>query len=285
MKEETIMKLIEIAQNTVEILNTGYYYSVNHQKVNLTENLTTCINGTQYYIPDVLIDIEQNIQALPPQFEQTEFDVRNETTLIGTERLAKTQQLKKIGVLNFASAKNPGGGFLKGSQAQEESLARSSGLYKSLILCQDYYSFHRHQKSGLYSNRMIYSPSCPVFKTDEGTLLDSPYLVDFLTSPAPNAGAIANNNPEDINQIQDVFYDRASKLLSVFAKQGCDALVLGAWGCGVFKNDPVVVSKILADLLWPDRKFYGRFKTVLFSILDNTKTNFIISPFYTQFKK
>lgn len=277
------MKLIEIAQNTVEILNTGYYDSPNGQKFDLTENLNRCIAGTEYYVPDILLEIEQNILSHPPQFEQTEFDIRNETTLTGAERLAKTQQFKKIGVLNFASAKNPGGGFLRGTQAQEESLARSSGLYKSLTLCQDYYTFHRQQKSGLYSNRMIYSPNCPVFKTDEGTLLDSPYFVDFLTSPAPNAGAIAKNNPEDITKIQNAFYDRTSKVLSLFASKNCDALILGAWGCGVFKNDPVVVSKIFSDLLSKKGIFYGRFKTVLFSILDTTKTTFIISPFKTQF--
>ncbi len=276
-------KLIEIAQDTVEILNTGYYYSPQAQRVDLTENLNTCITGTQYYVPDVLSEIVKNILSQPPQFENTEFDVRNETTLMGAERLAKTQEFKKIGVLNFASAKNPGGGFLKGSQAQEESLARSSGLYKSLISCQQYYSFHRQQKSGLYSDRMIYSPDCPVFKTDHGTLLESPSSVDFLTSPAPNAGAILNNHPEDINKIQDTFYQRGSKILSLFAQQGCDAIVLGAWGCGAFKNDPVVVAKMFADYLLENREFYGRFKTVLFSVLDTAKTNFIISAFQTQF--
>ena len=167
--------------------------------------------------------------------------------------------------------KNPGGGFLKGAQAQEESLARSSALYKSLLLCPEYYEFHRRNGSLLYSDRMIYSPDCPVFKQDDGTLLEEPYLVDFITSPAPNAGAILRNRPKDLDLIPEVFYARTTKLLSLAAYHNCDTLILGAWGCGVFRNQPSLVATMFADLLLANGPFWGRFKKVIFSVLDSSK--------------
>ncbi len=198
---------------------------------------------------------------------------------IPQKRMARSKQYRKVGVLNFASARNPGGGFLNGALAQEESLARSSALYKSLIQCPQYYDFHRSHRSLLYSNRTIYSPGCPVFKRDDGTLIEEPYAIDFITSPAPNAGAIARNQPQDLEKISEVLYDRASKILSLAVFQGCEALVLGAWGCGVFKNDPSIVSKIFANLLFSDRLFKGRFQQILFSVLDSTKKENTISAF------
>jgi len=277
------VKRMAIAQETLKIIDAGYYHSPEGKRVDIDRAVSACVAGTKYYEPDALLEIEQKVSSYSARFDNTEFEVRNETTLMGAERLARSPDLQKIGVLNFASAKNPGGGFLKGAQAQEESLARSSALYKSLVKCPQYYDFHRSHKSLLYSHRMIYSPNCPIFRKDDGTILEQPYLVDFITSPAPNAGAIARHHHEDIAKIRDVVYDRGSKLLSLFADRGCDSLVLGAWGCGVFKNDPSIVSQMFADLLLPRGGLCRNFKTVLFSILDSTKEKKIISEFHRQF--
>jgi uncharacterized protein (TIGR02452 family) len=197
--------------------------------------------------------------------------------------MARSEEFKKIGVLNFASARNSGGGFLNGAQAQEESLARSSALYSSLLRCPEHYSFHRSERSLLYSHRIIYSPGCPVFITDDGTLLEKPYLVDFITSPAPNAGEIWRQQPEDVNKISEVLYERGSKLLSLAVFHNCDALVLGAWGCGVFRNEPSMVAQMFSDFLLPGGKFWGRFKSVLFSVLDSSSEQKIFTEFHQRF--
>lgn len=138
-------------------------------------------------------------------------------------------------------------------------------------MCPEYYDFHRRDGSLLYSDRMIYSPDCPVFKKDDGTLLEEPYLVDFITSPAPNAGAILRNKPKDLNLIPEIFYARTTKLLSLAAYHNCDTLILGAWGCGVFRSQPSLVAQIFADLLLTNGTFWGRFKKVIFSVLDSSK--------------
>ncbi|BAZ14810.1 hypothetical protein NIES4071_66620 [Calothrix sp. NIES-4071] len=265
------MKRTAIAQNTLSILEAGYYVLDNGNQVDITRELASCLSNTKCYNPDHLLEIQQKVLSTAPQFLNTEFEVRNETTLMGAKRLARSQKYQKIGVLNFASAKNPGGGFIKGAQAQEESLARSSGLYKSLFKYTEHYDYHRSNKSLLYTDRMIYSPDCPVFKDDEGTLDEQPYVVDFITSPASNAGEVKKNQPEDVDKIPEVLRVRGAKLLSLAAYNGCDALVLGAWGCGVFRNEPAMVAQMFADLLLTNNLFWGRFKHVVFSVFDSSK--------------
>ncbi len=277
------MKRIAIAQSTLEILEAGYYASPNGVRVEIQEKLAPCINGTKYYDPDTMGQIQEDVLVTTTPYANTEFEVRNETTLMGAESMAKSEQFSRIGVLNFASAKNPGGGFLKGAQAQEESLARSSALYYSLLQCRNYYNFHRSNHNLLYSDSMIYSPGCPVFRQDDGTLLEQPYIVDFITSPAPNAGAIAKNQPQDSEKIQETLYTRGAKVLSLAAHHHCDALILGAWGCGVFRNQPSMVAQMFADLLLPGGKFWGRFAKVLFSVLDTSKGGEKFAEFYQLF--
>ncbi len=277
------MRRIAIAQDTLKIIEAGYYCSPEGKRIELVQKIASCLEQTKSYEPDALSRIKQSVLYGNPLFSNSEFEVRNETTLMGAERMATGQQFQKIGVLNFASAKNPGGGFLKGAQAQEESLARSSALYKSILKCRDHYEFHRSHHSLLYSDRMIYSPNCPVFRKDDGTLLETPYLVDFITSPAPNAGEVWRKQSEDAEKICEVLYERGAKLLSLAIANGCDALVLGAWGCGVFRNKPSMVAQIFADLLFPNGQFSGRFKSILFSILDSSEQAKVFAEFHTRF--
>jgi uncharacterized protein (TIGR02452 family) len=176
---------LTIANETVAILERGTYRGPSGAEVDILEHLNACKQATKLYLPDELSDLLSDTQLKAPAFETTSFEVRNETSLEGSASLARSSH-KRVMVLNFASAKNPGGGFLNGSQAQEETLARSSALYASLLQCRDFYDFHRSHDSLLYTDRMIYSPGCPIFRDDSGRLLDAPYAVDFITSPAPS---------------------------------------------------------------------------------------------------
>ncbi len=114
----------------------------------------------------------------------------NEASLAAARRLGGL-----VGCLNFASAKNPGGGFRGGAEAQEESLARSSGLYRCLLEAPGFYAFHRSQRDLLYCDHMIFSPAVPVFRDEHGALLAQPYPVSFVTAAAPNAGALGLGHP------------------------------------------------------------------------------------------
>src|SRR5579885_40300 len=213
-----------IAQGTVAALEQGQYITPEGNAIDLTGLLAACLNGTRSYDPEDLARLREHVLAQPVSKQATTFAVVNEMTLQGCARLMASQQYRRIGVLNFASAKNPGGGFLRGSRAQEESLARSSGLYFSLRQCPEHYAFHRTQGTCLYSDRMIYSPACPVFRDDAGQWLTQPYVVDIITSPAPNAGAIRQNEPAHRLHIVPTLTERASKILALAAAQQCDAL-------------------------------------------------------------
>ncbi|MBI3228871.1 MAG: TIGR02452 family protein [Burkholderiales bacterium] len=173
-------------------------------------------------------------------------------------------------VLNFASAKNPGGGFLSGSQAQEESLARSSGLYASQMQAWDFYERHRANPSCLYSHAMIYSPACPVFADDDGHLLEQAQLLSFVTSAAPNAGAVASNHADDLPLVPVVLKERAELVLTLARAKGYQRLLLGAWGCGVFRNDPQMVARSFIDLL-RSPAWDGQFSQILFSVRDHSR--------------
>jgi uncharacterized protein (TIGR02452 family) len=278
------MDLKQIAQDTILILEQGHYQSPGGHMIDLAADLHDCADHTRYYEPEILAGIRDNVLSQPAQYYEMVFEVRNETTLQGSARLAANHANSKIGVLNFASAKNPGGGFLNGARAQEESLARSSGLYINLLRGRGFYPYHRVNRSLFYSDRMIYSPHCPVFRTDDGTLLEQPYFVDFITSPAPNAGVLRQRNEPDLDmKLETVLRERASKFLALALYNGCDILVLGAWGCGVFRNDPCQVARIFGELLGPNRPYWQRFRRVVFSVWDTSRSKGTYQPFFKMF--
>ncbi len=256
-----------MGQQTVQIVERGAYASPRNRAVDITGDVRACLDGTRFFPPEALEQVRQEVLARPAEGLDTVLEVANETTLAGIARVLADGR-GPVAALNFASAKNPGGGFLGGSQAQEESLARSSALHASLMRAWEFYERHRAEHSLLYSDAMILSPGCPVIRDDDGALLEEPRQAGFITSAAPNAGAAANNTPEVLPLIPDVFRRRSEYVLALAAAQGYRQLVLGAWGCGVFRNDPRVVADAFADHL--RGAWAGRFERVVFSVLDTS---------------
>ncbi|MGH3390814.1 MAG: TIGR02452 family protein [Actinomadura sp.] len=250
-----------IAQETVAILDRGSYVAPSGRTVDITGRLASAVAATRLYRPAEPAALTE----WPGTGTATRVEVTGETTLAAARRLVTTGA-DEVCCLNFASAKNPGGGFLNGAHAQEEGLARSSGLYASLRTAREFYDFHRAQGDLLYSDHMIYSPGVPVFRDDAGMLLEEPYDVAFVTSPAPNRGAV--RDAATAARIPEVLRSRAAKILALACDNGHRRLVLGAWGCGVFRNDPAEVATAFAGLLRGDGLFAGRFDHVVFAVWD-----------------
>ena len=219
-----------IAADTVAITEQGSY-RVADQDVVLTDAITEAVTNTRLYLPDQPPRPPVTVSE-PPTIE-----VRNESSLAVCQRLGGD-----VACLVFASARNPGGGFLNGAQAQEEAIARSSALYACLTTASEFYAYHRTHRDLRYSDRVIYSPEVPVFRDDNGALLATPYRVSFLTAAAPNKSAILREQPERAAEIPAALARRTNRVLEVAAGHGHQRLVLGAWGCGVFGNDPTTVA-------------------------------------------
>lgn len=178
----------------------------------------------------------------------------------------KYNGLGKIAILNFASSTRPGGGVVNGSAAQEESICRVSTLYKILNddsgnLYENFYGYNK-QFRGLGSNKIIYSPDVLIFKDeDDFKLLDKNdwYKIDVITACAPNLGAI------DIldDECYQIFLDRIELIINSAIENDIDIIILGAFGCGVFMNNPNIVSKAFKEVL---NKYRYNFKNIIFAI-------------------
>ena len=253
-------RLRAIAKETVEIASRGSYRAGDRE---VTIDVAPAVAGTRLYEPGDPVAETGTVGAMA-------VEVTNESSLDACRRLGGD-----VACLNFASARSAGGGFLNGAQAQEESLARASALYPCLRAAGDFYAHHRAHPELTYTDRVIYSPAVPVFRDDRGTLLAEPYRVAFLTSAAPNRAAIARDQPSLLAGIPAVLARRAARVLAVAAAHGHRTLVLGAWGCGVFGNDPALVADVFAAAL-RDRPAFDR---VTFAVLDRARGTPIYSAF------
>lgn len=259
-----------IAEETLVIQNTGTYTSPLGVTVEIGDAMEVARQETRLVSPSDHRSLRQQAQRrLQNRRYATTIEVQNETTFSAAKRLVDRFGSGRVAALNFASAKNPGGGFLNGSQAQEESLARASGLYACLQMQPEYYNRNRAEHSLLYTDHMIVSPCVPVFRDDADTLLEEPWAVTVITAPAPNAGAIAKNQPERLDDVESVFQRRIEQVLVAAVVWDQSALVLGAWGCGVFGNDPDMVAGLFAKALLDDGPFAGAFEHVAFAVLDS----------------
>ena len=274
-----------IAQQTLRILETGQYTNRQGVTVSLSPVLTSAKEHTRLYTPEQYLEIfAHRDDMLRDREYQTSVEVTNETTLHAARRLIVEEHEERVLCLNFASAKNPGGGFLGGSQAQEESLARASGLYPCLTQMTGYYESNRNFRSCLYTDHIIYSPDVPVFRDDDNALLDTPYTVSIITAPAVNRGAVEHNEPQRVKDIERVMFDRMEKVLSLCVIHEHPVLILGAWGCGVFRNDPVEIATLFKRHLLHDGRFRQAFKRVVFAVFDRTKTTTVLNAFQTAFE-
>jgi uncharacterized protein (TIGR02452 family) len=242
-----------MAEETVQIIESGRYQAPGGGVVLLAGDIAAAVAGTRLYLPGKMVAPTMPASGRPA------LEVTGETTLAAARRVGGD-----VVCLVFASARKPGGGFLNGAQAQEESLARASALYACLRAAPEFYAFHERHADLCYSDRVIYSPAVPVFRDDDGLLLASPYQVSFLTAAAPNRAAITANQPEAADTVPAALRTRTARVLEIAAANGHRRLVLGAWGCGVFGNDPAIVAESFALAL--DRARW--FEQIVFAVHD-----------------
>lgn len=191
----------------------------------------------------------------------------------------------KTCVHNFASASTPGGGVVKGSGAQEECLCRCSTLYFSLNtkeMWDGFYGPHRATQDPVHNADCIYTPDVIVMKTD--TMMPKRmsekdwYKVDVITCAAPNLRLMPSNkmNPGDGNkrvkmpdsELQLIHEERLTRILDIAVANGEEVVILGAFGCGAFENNPKVVAEATKNVI---EKYRYAFKTIEFAVYCNPR--------------
>lgn len=204
-------------------------------------------------------------------------------TLEAVVKAKEEFDLGRVAVHNFASARHPGGGVLTGAGAQEECLCRSSTLYfclNSNLTTKLFYSkhnqlIHSKQMDSRYNDDLIYTPDVTVFKTDEELPKLLPmsqwYSVDVISCAAPNLRDLHLPNDE----VLGIHKRRLGKVCRAAIVNHVDTIVLGAFGCGTFKNDPSIVSRAALEVV---KEYSNYFKHIIFAVYcnDNEKHNYNI---------
>ncbi|KIM72327.1 hypothetical protein PILCRDRAFT_829824 [Piloderma croceum F 1598] len=274
--------LKDIAKTTIRAVNRGEYTI--HDTIYMLHS-HAAVQGTRFFDHDS--SSLSNWQSSPSvlfgnrRSQQSHISILEISTLRCARLLTNILRLRpansrKVGVLNFASATKPGGGFLNGAQAQEESIARSSTLYPTLVshVAREFYEIHNDDPTNaFYTHSIIYSPDVEVFRDDDGGWT-KPMSIEVLTCAAVNAGEVRgtrNSVPAGQStegRIRSVMGERMARILYLFEKKGVRNLVLGSFGTGVFRNDVDAIAQIWADLLsGPSARFGKSFDRVMFAIM------------------
>ena len=241
-------RLTSIAKETVSIGDAGFYNINSRQKIEIKEEIYDMIENTRVIKGEPCSDI---LAYTRNNLEMSNVLVTERTTNEAIEHWYGTEGVSKIIILNFASAKNPGGGFLKGSRAQEEQLCYRSLLYKSLVTkMKEFYEVGRENpRDGLYHNLAIYSKKVPFIRNEALELIE-PMFVDVITCPAVNRGVAEKNRIANTTILVEM-YNRCNLVMDTILENLEDSavVILGAFGCGVFKNNPSQVADIFKVLI------------------------------------
>lgn len=261
------------ARETLQIMEQGYY-QYDKKKIDIQPDMDASIRASFLITPEQGAALLEKYSAAGST-NIPETRVENLSTVDAIRKLA-AEGRENIGVLNFASAKNPGGGFINGAMAQEESIAASGTLYKTLTAHEEYYQKNRAQSSMMYTDHAIYSPDVIFFRDGRFELVETPVRASVLTLPAVNMGQVVLKG-EDIEEARRVMRRRMKLALAIFAEQGAKHLVLGAYGCGVFRNDPNLIAVWWKELLEEGMGSY--FDSVFHAVLDQSKNGACIKAF------
>ncbi len=242
----------QLGVSAVEASESGIYHTLDGREVHWKQAVDAACAQKISIPPD--IELPEPVER---DLTDTRVQVVNDTTLEASRRLVGRGL--PVLALNFANGVQPGGGFLNGARAQEEVLCRSSALYLTLQ-GDPMYVAHRRRSIPDSTAWAILSPDVPVFRSDDGIPLDESWLLSMLTCAAPYAPAVGQP------QAGDLLQERIHSVLAIARAYSYEALVLGAWGCGAFANDPQRTAHDFHAAL--ANEFSGDFTQVVFAISD-----------------
>ena len=249
--------------------NTKRYYPNKEERAKLAQNHTKemedlykdeiedCIDETLAY--------NVNSKFIEKRVNNKQIIIVDEIDSVGA--VFKYVNINEItAVLNFASYNNPGGNFINGSKAQEECLCHESYLYNVLKGRIGYYKInHKNKNRSLYTDRALYSPNVRFTKECKDV------FCDVITCAAPNKTAAQKYYDVSDEENSEVLKERIEFVLKIAQDNGVDNLILGAYGCGVFGQDPLEVAKIFKEFLSGKYKCFNK---VIFAIPNKLEVNY-----------
>lgn len=266
---------VSLAKQTIEVCKEKKYTNLQGEIVDFSEEMDAALKGTVYFPHDHFLPNplprEKDVAIVPT------IEVTNETTAQAAVRLAALGK-EDIVALNFASARNQGGGFLGGALAQEEDLCRASGLYPCLKSKPLFYNANILAEDTFYTDGVIYSPKVPFFRNEHNLFLDKPFTLSIISAPAPNLNGV---RPEGFTSLCEiVIRTRAERVLKIALAKGHKNIILGAWGCGAFGNDPNLVANEFKKVL----EKFPYFEHVCFAVYDKREPPVLLETFQSVFR-
>lgn len=278
---------IEVFNENKKIVHNGYYTATTFHNIKKDFEYslanTILISDHQHLHLDYQIASRAKHLTISDKVQICKnVEVTPESTFAAAIR-GKKYFSKKLCVLNFASATQPGGGVLNGRNAQEEVLSRQSTLYFSIAQMKDFYEHNKKNNDPIGTDYMIYSPNVIILRDDNDKLID-PVKVSVISSVAVNYGEILEKNKGDLDEyVSNVMVKRCRRILELCIDKGNDVFVLGAFGCGVFKNPPELISEIFKFLI-VDEGYGLFFKKIIFAIkIKPDQTTELIDTFKNAF--
>lgn len=267
----------QVYASTLMLVKRGRYHTASGGLVELGR-----IVNPQAQADNVFVDHEITLR---PSLERNSGEVRiavvNDDCLALARRLHATDPTDDICVLNMASSRNPGGGVWGGAGAQEEYLFRCTDYYRFLYQYANNFdpqvyhvqrnAHHRYPLDPLYGG--IYSHGVTVFRDTEANgyaLLDSPVRLNFVAVAAFHFNERCDAIPQPYVEPTK---DKIRLMLRLAANNGQRRLVLGAFGCGAFHNEPHHMAQLFRQVIH-ESEFQGLFTSISFAVIeDHNSTN------------
>ncbi len=266
----------KVSAETLSLLQQGFYRNSKGVQIYLDSGETLHQKSTYYPLSD------QPIESAEARYD-THIEIVNKDCLDAAQEAV--EKGNKAVVLNFAGPEEVGGGFIDGTNGQEENIC-----YRSEIA--GFMSFHLAEQNAklgtgkplvypLY-DKLLFTPDVLVFRKrreESYMLLDTPFRVGILTSAALVNPAVKQDGDKVIYELEkdrNKTEELIRNQLYIAHKNGFDSVILGAFGCGAFKNPPYEVAKLYQKLL--TTTFKGAFKEIVFAILGDHGANLAHNP-------
>lgn len=279
-------KRVRILRETMKAAEDGCYF-VEEREVKLPFRFEQ-MKEVKLYSAEQIAQLPQIPLSVK---EPARIVLRNQDTLEAAFDLhrRRKESKKPVLVLNFANPHRPGGGMRSKPRTQEEHLCVKTTLLCSLETekAWPFYQVNLDYGTQAQTDTILYSPNTVVIRNSDLSLREDPFPIAVMTVSAPIASRM---EPEELPDLENILRKRIHGMIRTVIEEGYTRLVLGAWGCGNFGNDPELVAKLFHQVLMESNPVTGisivdYFKEIAIAVFDNSAEQRWYQPFAHYFSE